>query len=222
MSPKISKIVLPLVMLISFVLLACDAPENPLPKQIRDLKMGSNIDSLEKLIDKDGTFTVNSKSRRPKLQWNLKNNSNYRDIEFQFTEKDRLYLIRFDLKDTRRDDFQTLKKAFFSIFDLSWDDPLRMRVEGSDMLLYAPNAQENDVFFLEFTDKLNGKKAIELFSKKISAQDRAAYLEEQKARKSEEPSVPVSADDQTSNSENEKQMKLENTDTQPNSGNESR
>jgi hypothetical protein len=202
--------------------LGCNTPENPIPKQIQDLKMGSNIDSLEKLIDTDGTFTINSKSRRPRLQWNLKNNSHYQDIEFQFTEKNRLYLIRFNLKDARRDEFQALKKSFFSIFDLSWDDPLRMRVEGSDMLLYAPNAQEGDIFFLEFTDKLNGKKAIELFSKKISAQDKAAYLEEQKAKKSEDPSVPATGDDQISNTENENQTKPENKDTQPNSGNESR
>jgi hypothetical protein len=155
------------------------AVENPIPKEILEITMGSPIESVAEKISSSGTNTRDSGKRRPKLFWTLPPESYYETVEFQFTEKDRLFLIHFYLKGTRRDDFQELKKAFFNNYNVSWEDPMRMRIKDSDTLCYQP--EKGDIFFFEYTGKQNGEKGIELFDKRILAQDRTAYEAEKKA-----------------------------------------
>ncbi len=159
------------------------AVENPIPKEISEINMGSSLQSVQEKLNSPGATHVDSKTRRPKLIWTMPEESYYKDIEFQFTEKDRLFLIHFVLKGTRRDDFQELKKAFMNKYNVSWDEPMRMRIRDSDVLFYEP--EKGDVWFLEFTDKNNGDKAIELFDKRILAQDRTAYENAKKAEAEE-------------------------------------
>ncbi len=153
--------------------------ENPVPALIRDIPMGASQAQVMDKIKGVGTTTLDTSSRRPKLKWKIPGNPDFHEIEFDFTEKDHLFIIRFAVTDRRRDVYDRLKKAFFSTFNFSWDEPLRTRVKDSDVLFYAP--EKGAVFFLEFTDKKSGDKTIELFERRISGLDREAYAAEMKA-----------------------------------------
>jgi hypothetical protein len=155
------------------------AVENPIPKEILDVTMGTPMETVAEKIASIGTNTRDSGKRRPKLIWTLPSDPYYQTVEFQFTENNRLFIIHFVLKNARRDDFQDLKKAFISNYNVSWDDPMRMRIGNSDVLFYQP--EKGDIWFLDFTDKQNGDKAIELFDKNILSQDRIAYEAKKKA-----------------------------------------
>lgn len=151
------------------------AAEEVIPNEIKNLSMGSSKAALMERISGVGTVTSDTpdKKRRPSLKWTIPDNPHYEDVVFNFTEKDRLFLIRFNFKQVDRKSFQNLKKAFFDYYNFSWEDPMRLRIKNSDVLLYAP--EKGNTFFLEFTDK-NGAKAVELFDKSISAQDRFGHL----------------------------------------------
>jgi hypothetical protein len=173
--------------------------EHPLPIEIRNLAMGASQADLIQAIGARGAHLTDSATARPKVVWSP-GDRQYSAIEFTFTEKDRLYLIKLNFKDSRREVYQQLKKAFFSVYRLSWDEPFRLKVKGDDALLYAPDTFETDdlitkvmdwfkelgrsaakppesadkasIFFIEITNKKTGEKFVELFNKNISAQDR--------------------------------------------------
>ncbi|HMK34825.1 MAG TPA: hypothetical protein VK463_07155 [Desulfomonilaceae bacterium] len=160
------------------------AAEDPVPREIKTLSIGADRASLMDMISGAGTIASESpqEKRRPKITWQPLANTFYQDIEFSFTEKDRLYLIRYNLKEVPRQEFQNLKKTFFDLYKFSWEEPMRFKVRESDVLLYQP--EKGNTFFLEFTDKKTGLKSIELFDKRVSAQDRAPAKAQENGKES--------------------------------------
>ncbi len=148
--------------------------EEVLPPQVKDLKMGSSSAEVIDKIGSVGTYSkvIDPKDQRIKLTWQVPpNNPYYENLTFGFTEKDRLYVIRFSLRPELRQNFQPLKKAFFEKFRISSEDPMKFRIKGQEMLTYIPEEGGSHTFF-EFTDIKTGEKSFELFDRAINAQDK--------------------------------------------------
>jgi hypothetical protein len=152
---------------------------DPFPSKIKDIKMGQPMASVIKMIDGSGTYEVKPQmgARRAAVIWNLPESLYYKRMSFQFTEKDRLYLIRFDLKDISLGDLRALKKPIFEKYGISWDDPWRLKVKDDDIVLYGP-PDLGTVYCFEFSDRKTGAKALELLQREMSAQDRALAASE--------------------------------------------
>ncbi len=204
-----------LVLSILTLIGGCGPVENPTPKPIQDLKMGAHSEDVIKKIANEGSYTQDTSVRRPTITWQLPSIRHFDNVEFRFTEKDRLFLIRFNLVDTRRDEYQKLKKAFFGSYDMSWEDPMRTRAKDNDVLLYAPNEENRDLFFLEFTNRKDGKKSIELFSSKISARDKAAYVREVKEKQEKREAKKTATPEQQNTSDKHESGKEEALEKQP-------
>ena len=159
------------VLIVTALAASCGYDE-PLPPQIQDLKMGSSSSSVIDRIKSTGKYesVANPGDQRMKLTWTIPNSPYYQNVIFQFTEKDRLYLIRFSLRQELRDNLRHLKKAFFDKFHISPEAPGKLRVKEQDVVTYTP--QDGDYNFFEFTDTKSGEKWFELFSNNISASDR--------------------------------------------------
>jgi hypothetical protein len=147
--------------------------EDVLPSQIRDLKMGTSSSQVIDKIGSAGTHSkeVDPKDQRMKLTWQVPNSPYYQELIFGFTQKDRLYQIRFSLRQELRHEWQPLKKAIFNRFRISSEDPTKMRIKGQDVLMYMPEKGEVNSFF-ELTDVKTGEKWFELFNRDISFQDK--------------------------------------------------
>jgi hypothetical protein len=167
------------VLIVTALTASCGFDE-PLPPQIQDLKMGSSSSSVIDRIKSTGTYEsgVNPGDQRMKLTWMVPRSPYYQNVVFLFTEKDRLYLIRFSLRQDLRDNLRQLKKAFFDKFNISSEAPGKLRVKDQDVVTYTP--QDGDYNFFEITDTKTGEKWFELFSNDISAKDRPKKNEENK------------------------------------------
>jgi len=181
-----------------------------LPRQIQGLEMGSDPAVVIEKIKGSGAyktqgFPVGPRYRtildlpagplvrraairdrkRTQLVWTPTSGSYYKTVSFVFTEKLRLYMIRFALADSRRDGTK-LKRSFFEEFRIPDEGPMRSVRWQIDTLLYGPG--KDNVFFFEQTDARTGQKIFELFRRDISAQDRPIKAPAQKA--AEVVSVP--------------------------------
>jgi hypothetical protein len=112
-------------------------------------------------------------------------------VEFEFTEKDRLYLMRFILNAELRWNLTSLKKQFFEKYHISWEDPGRMRVRNNDVIVYVPD--QGKLNFFELRDVTTGQKSFEVFDQFVSAQDRRLQKTDNDAAKQTEQqnSAPV-------------------------------
>jgi len=149
--------------------------QNPFPAKISGIKMGDSMASVMDMVKGEGKSeaTPGTEIRRPSLKWYLPNNPYYKEMSFKFTEKDRLYLIRFDLKNVSRSDLRALKKSLFDKYGMSWDDPWKLKVKGKDVLLYGP-PEMGRVYYFEFSDPKTGERAYELLDRVMSSEDRPA------------------------------------------------
>lgn len=159
------------------------------PSKIADLKTGVSQAELMKRLGEEGKITTEpSKDKRgPTVTWSLPDNPYYENVSFRFTEKDRLFLIRFALKSSARGQFAALKDDFFGKYDISPDKPFRLRRQDEDILLYGPNKGAT-LFFLEFTNTKTGKKWYEVFNRRVSGEDRPLPPPQKEEKKAEEPS----------------------------------
>lgn len=162
-----------------------------IPTQITDVAMGAPSSAVIDRINAVGTHSTESLplEGRKRVVWLLPKSRHYKNVMFYFTEKDRLFLIRFTLDDVTRGESPTLKKAFFDKFDFSWDRPSRLRIKEDDAVLYG--SENNDrVYFLECTDRNTRERAFELFDRVVSSEDRPVKRGE-KPRESTEGEIPV-------------------------------
>jgi hypothetical protein len=144
----------------------------PLPKEIVGLDMGSSSEALLKKISGSGSHSSDKLGAddRTRITWSLPDNPYYADLAFHFTEKDRLFLIRFNLKPAEKEQIQALKKSFFDSQKFLWEDPLRLRVKDNDLFLYIKESG-SDCFF-DFVNRKTGERSFELFNRSISGEDR--------------------------------------------------
>lgn len=150
-------------------------PQDLFPAQIGKIKMGDSTSSVIDIVKGSGTYEAQpaTETQRPLLKWLLPNNPYYKELSFKFTEKDRLYLMRFELKKISRSDLRAMKKTLFDKYGISWDDPWRLKVKGHDVLLYGP-PEMGRVYYFEFSDPKTGDKAYEVLDRVMSAEDRPA------------------------------------------------
>lgn len=143
-----------------------------LPPEIRDVELGMTSSQVIDRIKNSGQHSITpiAKGTRTKLIWPLANNMYYKCVEFEFTEKNRLYLMRFVLNNELRWNLTSLKKQFFDRYHISWEDPGRFRARNNDVMVYVPS-EGKDIFF-ELRDITTGQNSFEIFSRNISAQDR--------------------------------------------------
>jgi hypothetical protein len=156
------------------LLIGCSSGPDPdfMTPQLRGFKMGVKMDEVKDKIKDAGDYTVKEigKSGRKLLAWKPVTSRTFDLIEFEFTEKDRLYLTRFYVVDSLRFKSRKVKDDFMSYFNISHEDPGRYRLKGRDIFLYIPNEKTPHLF--EFTDAHAGKKWFEVFNVEISASDR--------------------------------------------------
>jgi len=158
----------------------------PFPDNIQNIRMGASMNAVVDMIKGSGSHEVlpNPQGHRPILEWRLPDNPNYKKLSFRFTEKDRLYLIRFDLKEISQRDLRTLKKPLFKKYGISWDDPWKLKMKDDDILLYGP-PEVGTVYYFEFTNTKTAEKAMELMHRVISTEDRPSRQQEVKPSEGE-------------------------------------
>ena len=170
------------------------AQSDPIPAEIKDLKMGVSQKAVIEKIKSIGTYTtepVKKEKNRNLIVWVRSDIPYYKTIEFQFTEKDRLYLIRFRLKDSARADYHSLKKTVFKDYDFSWERPQKLRLRDREMLLYGPE-EGMRLFYIEFTHREPYEKSFELFDRSVSATDRPEPILTKK-KKAQQPAPATDA-----------------------------
>ncbi len=169
---KITPIVLATLVIVSLAPLRSLAQKDFLPPEIQDIELGISSSQVIDKIKNSGEHSSSAlaNGKRTILVWPVASNMYYKQIEFEFTEKDRLYLLRFVLNDEMRWNLTSLKKQFFDKYKISWDDPGRMRVKNNDVILYIPD--QGKWHFFEMRDVTTGQKSFELFDREVSAEDR--------------------------------------------------
>jgi hypothetical protein len=152
---------------------AAAAQADPIPEQIKKLDMGASTAKVLDTIGGIGTHTSEDlpKESASRVVWNLPNNPYYKHIDFEFTQKDRLFLVRFLLNDSARQEYHSLKKTVFKDYDFSWEKPMKLRVKDRDIVAYGPE-KGMALYFFEFTDKKTHEKSFELFSRSVRSTDR--------------------------------------------------
>ncbi len=167
-----------LILIIPILILAasCETDPNFMTPQLKGLKLGVSIEDIKKRIKGSGEFKTKEITRdgRAKLTWIPYDKRKFPKIEFEFTEKNRLYLARFYISEQFRFNSQKIKDDFFDYFKISYEYPSRLRIKDSDVILYAP--VEKAPNFFDFTDVVTGKKSFEVFNRAISATDRSKKL----------------------------------------------
>jgi hypothetical protein len=202
---KTTTIVLATLVIVSLAPLGSLAQKDFLPPEIQDIELGISSSQVIDKIKNSGEHSMSDfpsrlpDAKRMKLTWPLANNMYYKQVEFEFTEKDRLYLLRFLLNDEMRWNLTSLKKQFFDQYSISWDDPSRMRMKNNDVILYIPD--KGKLHFFEMRDVATGQKSFELFDRNASAEDRrppktddsnAKQAEQGNSKPSKEgPSIPA-------------------------------
>ncbi len=167
-------IVLAALVIVSLTPLNSLAQKDFLPPEIQDVQSGMPSSQVIDKIKNSGEHSTSAlmlpNGRRTILIWPLASNMYYKQVEFEFTEKDRLYLLRFVLNDEMRWNLTSLKKQFFDKYKISWDDPGKMRVKNNDAILYMPDQGKWN--FFEMRNVTTGQKSFELFDNNVSAEDR--------------------------------------------------
>lgn len=148
------------------------AQQDFLPAELSDLKLGMNVQSILDHVAKSGLYakTPVPGSQRTVVTWFPENNPYYQKLEFWFSEKGRLFMARFGLKDDSRWSASNVKKQFLDKYLGSWLDPKRFRMEPNDMIVYLPQ-DANKIEFFEVTNLKSGEKFFELFDKRIDTED---------------------------------------------------
>ncbi|MGO9566454.1 MAG: hypothetical protein ACLP5H_02825 [Desulfomonilaceae bacterium] len=169
---KTTTIVLAALVIVSLIPLRSLAQMDFLPAEIQDVELGISSSQLIDKIKNSGDHSTSplANATRKKLVWPLANNPYYKQVEFEFTEKDRLYLMRFVLNQELRWNLTSLKKQFFDKYHISWDDPGKFRMKDNDVIMYLPD--HGKLHFFEMSDVTTGQKSFELFDRNVSAEDR--------------------------------------------------
>jgi hypothetical protein len=190
---KTSTIVLAALVIVSLAPLSSLAQKDFLPPEIQDLTLGMSSSEVLDKIKNSGEYAKSpvANGTRKKVTWPLSGNMYYKQVEFEFTEKDRLYLMRFILNAELRWNLTSLKKQFFEKYHISWEDPGRMRVRNNDVIVYVPD--QGKLNFFELRDVTTGQKSFEVFDQFVSAQDRRLQKTDNDAAKQTEQqnSAPV-------------------------------
>ena len=98
-------------------------------------------------------------------------------------------MIRYNLKEGPREEYQGVKKAFLELYKFDREDPGRIKLEGNDALVYD-HPENSSTYLFEITDKKTGHKSIELFDRRVSAQDRVQKKAEEATKKSGNEATP--------------------------------
>lgn len=140
---------------------------------LENLRMGVTSSAVIDEIKSVGTHSLEPSpwDKRTKVIWRLPDNSSYDKVMFLFTEKDRLYLVRFAVRKEAWSEVRNLKKALFERFGISSaTSPTRLKIKNQDVLVYE--GLKSGWGFFEFTDDKTGEKAFELYAGKVSAEDK--------------------------------------------------
>jgi hypothetical protein len=169
---KTAPILLATLVAVALIPLKSMAQKDFIPSQLEDVQLGMSSSQVLDKIKNSGEHSITpiAKGKRTKIVWPLAANMYYKQVEFEFTEKDRLYLMRFVLNKELRWNLTSLKKQLFDKYHISWEDPGRMRVRDNDVIVYAPD--QGKLNFFELRDVKTGQKSFEIFNQFISGQDR--------------------------------------------------
>lgn len=165
-------LMMPIIWIVPLMILSAAYSADPVPTELKDFRMGMSESALVEKIKDSGKISNEDSivAKRRIVTWTPSNSPYYQTVSFRFTEKSRLFIVHLILKDDARQEAQSLKKSFFDKFKFAWEDPYRLRIKESDVLLYGEG--DANFSFLDFTDVKTGAKAFELFSKIISMEDR--------------------------------------------------
>jgi hypothetical protein len=196
---RVAMLVVPaLVLLTAFVAVpppSVYASDDPVPPEIRNLKMGTAESDVVQMIKDSGDYStgpVPKREGRNRITWTPAESDTYKYITFDFTEKDRLCLMRFVLRDDLGWDVKSLKEQFFEKYGISWEFPGKMRVRDYNAILYIP--EEKAPHFFELKHVRTGERIFEVFDKEISGRDRPRPPKRSKKSDQSAPQAQESAD----------------------------
>jgi len=166
-------VLLPIVTVLLLAMPLWASAQEAFPPQIKDVKMGASMSSVISLIKGRGSHEEKPLPlpQRKALVWTPQVSRYYNQVQFHFTEKDRLFLLRFNLKNISFQELRALKKDLFEKYGISWDAPWSLQIKDNDVLLYGP-PEAGRIYYFELSNPKTGDKSIELLDKIISQEDR--------------------------------------------------
>lgn len=181
-----------MILPIVFAAASCGPGLDPVPEEMKGIELGASSKSVVDTLKDHGEMARSDVPFRPprvRITWTPKRNQYYESVDFDFTEYDRLYLIRFNLRRAAHGKAKALKKAFFRKYEVSWDEPGKIRTRDKQALLYIP--EKEAPFFFDMRYVRTGDKTYELFDKEISGGDKIKYRKSKEAAETPEQEIPV-------------------------------
>jgi hypothetical protein len=142
---------------------------DPLPPQLKTLKLGMPSEKVVAMIKGSGSYTKAPLKKRKTatgITWIPGKSRYFKKIVFQFAEDDRLYLVGFYVKGDLRWQLRPLREGFFERFDISPEKPYRINLGSADVIVYS--TKDSELTFFNYRDIKSGETAFELFSAGIS------------------------------------------------------
>ena len=146
---------------------------DPLPPQLKTLKLGLPSEEVVAMIKGSGSYTkarLKKRTTATGITWIPGRSRYFKKIVFQFAEDDRLYLVGFYVKGDLRWQLRPLREGFFERFDISSEQPYRINLGSADVIVYSTKDSKLTLFY--YRDVRTGETAFELFSEAISKHGR--------------------------------------------------
>jgi hypothetical protein len=176
-SPEPGRSLIRYVLFCVILLAGCGSKPNTdlIPKEVRNLDRAVKSEDVKKQITDKGELSVApipKWSERNRVTWKTDHNPLYKKIQFDFTERDRWYMIRVNINENLPPArVKQIKEALFEQFFVSWEFPGKSRREKEDLIFYTPK-EGKPYFFIEVKNLDNRETVFEIFDKKTSAEDR--------------------------------------------------
>ncbi len=176
-SPEPRRSLIGYVLFCVILLAGCSSKPNTdmIPKEVRDLERSMKSADVKKQFtgkEELSVAPIPKWNERNRLTWKTDHNPLYKKIQFDFTERDRLYMIRVNINDNLPPArVKQIKEGLFEHFYISWEFPGKSRVKREDMIFYTPK-EGKPYFFIEVKNLDNRETVFEIFDKKTSAEDR--------------------------------------------------
>ncbi len=151
---------------------ALGADDEFFPEEIRDIQVGISSAELVAKIQNTGRHSVGESPgyrNRQRITWVPAANPYFEEIRFDFTEKDRLFLVSFALREGLADRERALRKSFMEKLQVQ-GNPVDLTVVGKKMKVHECGA--GPYHFIEMTELANNRKFLEIFGRHISAEDK--------------------------------------------------
>ena len=159
------------------------AGQDALPPEIADIKMGAPSAWIMEKIKPAGEHSFGetpSTKNWKRITWKPAKSQYFKRVEFDFTGKDQLYLIRLALKDDAGEAATGIRDALLTRFNVPKEPSGRIQMKDREMFVYGHG--DNAPFLYEVTDLTNREKLIEIYDKDLKDRDFLESLEKEEQK----------------------------------------